>query len=199
MKITVARALPLASRVAGTAVASIAAAALAMALWHLPACSVYSNFPPDSADRFVDPYFPPMPQVMATAIRFAHSEQAPNTPLIWNIPAGARYAVWEKAAQYLPAGAEPMTSVDQSVFSLRQIRINGGRAQADIVYRSAGVWSMATVHLSKHGPMQVFRADYLQSWTIPVEAPTPNRPAKPIEPGTVESAIASDPSIPAGK
>ncbi len=168
-----------------------------------PGCSVYSTFPPDSPSQFVDPYFPPMPDVMAKALTFAHGRLAANAPFIWNLPAGAQYAVWEKVAQELPTGAVPMTSVDQDVFSVRQVRISGGQAQVDIVHRASGVWALVTVSLKKMGPLQMFEADYLQSWTIPVEAPSPNMPSKPIVPGTIESAVAagpaSDPALPAGK
>ncbi len=169
----------------------------------LPGCAVYTTFPPDSPSQFVDPYFPPMPSVMAKALKFAHGRLAAHSPLVWNLPAGAQYAVWEKVAQELPKGCVPMSAADQDVFSVRQVRISGGQAQVDIVHRANGVWALVTVSLKKMGPMQMFEPDYLQSWTIPVEAPSPNMPSKPIVPGTVESAVAagpaSDPSIPAGK
>lgn len=165
-------------------------------------CAVHTTFPPDNPKEYVDPYFPPMPDVMAKAIKFAHNRLAPNTPLVWNLPAGGRYELWVRVSHDMPEGASAMTSADQDVFSIRQVRISGAKAEVDVVYRVAngsGVWALATVHLCKEGPFQVFQPSYLQAWAIPVEAPTPNQPAKPIKPGTVESAIASDPSIPAGK
>ncbi|MDA1008622.1 MAG: hypothetical protein O2800_06415 [Planctomycetota bacterium] len=156
--------------------ASVMCATLLMPL--LTGCNVYQNFPTDDPKAFVDPYFPPMPDIMAKAIKFTHQRVAPTQPLVWNLPSGARSVVWEKVAQVLPTDARPMRKDDVDSFSIRQVRVSGAKAQVDVVYHGAdGLWRLVTVYLKKVGPLQMFQPDYLQSWNIPTDAPTANDPS----------------------
>ena len=170
------------------ATAILALAASALLSLPIAGCASWSTFPPVEGRDTLSPGFAPAPDVMATSLAYAHARTGRGDPLVFNLPPDVSAGTWGTVEIKLrPEGATPMTPGDREVWSIQQVRLRGNVAEVDIVYLDQGVYQLATVHLSSK-PFEPFRADYLQRWLVPVEAPIANDPrlAKP------ESAAASD-------
>ncbi len=124
---------------------------------------------------------------MAGAIREAHRLTAPNTPLIYNLPAGLPENTWNRVAFLLPDSARSMEPGDDAVYSVQQLRISGGTAEIDVVYPDRGVFQLMTVKLAG-GPLTPWSVAWSYRWMIPAEKPTVNDPLQKAEMAAIESA-----------
>ena len=166
----------------------------------LGACATMATYPPTAGSGGVTATQPPLPQIMASALRYAQQRGNPNAPLVFNLPPRTLQAAWDDVAKRLGDGARAMTEGDKEAFTVRQLRLNGGQAEVDIVYPSPeGVFQIMTVHLE--GAFGVdYRPMYTQRWLIPSKAQTFNPPiAGPFaEPGkNFGPAEMEDPVAPA--
>jgi hypothetical protein len=166
----------------------LATALLAAALLLLQsACAALSTYPPVAGGNPLTPGLPPVPEVMAKALIYAHARTGEGEPLLFNLPEGISPGVWASVAQTIntanrPLGlaeARPMLAGDRRVWSVSQVRVRAFKAEVDVVYLDREVYQMATVHLASQ-PMRGYQAEYLQRWMIPIDAPSPHWPgAKP--------------------
>jgi hypothetical protein len=68
------------------------------------------------------------------------------------------------------------------VWTVRQVRIDGGIAQVDIEYPSReGMYQSATVHLKGASAGFEYKADYLQYWKLAVKDPVCQQPLSVVE------------------
>lgn len=139
-------------------------------------CTPLATWPPVSGKPPLVPSAAPCPQCMASAVQYTRQNATPQAPLVFNLPPGTDARVWYRVQKQLGPDARPMQAGDQSAFSVLQLRLDGGQAEVDVVYRTPeGVWQMATVHFKGWfgGP---YRPTYFQRWLIPVDAPSSNAP-----------------------
>jgi hypothetical protein len=136
-------------------------------------CTPAMTFPAYPGAKQPDPGLPPMPEIMADALAFAHKRLAPNTELVFNLPPGVYPNTWTRIATI--CGGRPMQPGDTNVFSISQVRYTGPRAEVDIVYPAKNLWQVATVTL-KGSAGEAFYAQYLQTWMVPTDAPICNTP-----------------------
>lgn len=134
-------------------------------------CASSVTFPASDTAQGGDPFVTPCCEIMGSALKYAHGQLEPTAPLIWNLPAGTDRLVWEKVGRELPADARCMRGDDATCWSMKQLRLDGSRAQVDVVYRTPqGVWQMVTVHFE--GAFgATYRPLYLQRWLVPVDPP----------------------------
>jgi hypothetical protein len=164
----------------------IAALLAASALMAQAACVVHATYPPVAGGNPLTPGLPPVPEVMAKALVYAHARTGEGEELVFNLPPGISPGVWAGVRQSIntaieslgAAAARPMEPGDARVWSISQIRIRGFAAEVDVVYLDREVYQMATVHLATE-PMRSYQAEFLQRWLIPVEAPVPHWPLLP--------------------
>jgi hypothetical protein len=142
----------------------------------LSACATMATYPPTAGSGGVTATQPPLPQIMASALRYAQQRGNPNAPLVFNLPPRTLQAAWDDVAKRLGDGARPMTEGDREAFTVRQLRLNGSQAEVDVVYPSPeGVYQVMTVHLE--GAFGVdYRPMYTQRWLIPSKAQPFNPP-----------------------
>jgi len=177
----------------------------ATVLLALSACASTATYPPTAGRATVTGNTPPLPQVMASALRYAQQRGNPNMPLVFNLPPETLQTAWDDVGRRLGDGATPMKEGDKEAFTVRQVRLNGGKAEVDVVYPSPeGVYQIMTVHLEG-----AFGADYrpmfVQKWLIPSKAQAFNPPVggpwakTPTEssPGEIEDPTASSRQAPA--
>lgn len=136
-------------------------------------CTPAMTFPAYPGAKQPDPGLPPMPEIMADALAFAHKRLAPNTELVFNLPPGVYPNTWTRIATI--CGGRPMQPGDANVFSISQVRYTGPRAEVDIVYPAKNLWQVATVTL-KGSAGEAFYPQYLQTWMVPTDAPICNTP-----------------------
>lgn len=162
------------------------------------ACAALATYPPVAGGTPLTPGLPPVPEVMAKALIYAHARTGEGEPLLFNLPEGISPGVWASVAQTIntanrPLGlaeARPMLADDRRVWSVSQVRVRAFKAEVDVVYLDREVYQMATVHLASQ-PMRGYQAEYLQRWLIPIDAPVPHWPgAKPAAPAAVEPGAA---------
>ena len=176
-----------------TASPILALAAFALLSLPFAGCASWSTFPPvEGRDSFA-PGLAPAPDVMAKSLAYAHARTGRGEPLVFNLPPDVSAGTWGTVEIKLrPEGATPMKPGDREVWSIQQVRLRGNVAEVDIVYLDQGVYQLATVHLSSK-PFEPFRADYLQRWLVPVEAPVANDPRLPKpEPAATSEPPASE-------
>lgn len=181
---------------AGRCVAALFAATL---LLPQAGCVMHATYPPVAGGNPLTPGFPPVPEVMAKALVYAHARTGEGEPLVFNLPEGISPGVWAGVRQAIdtaiePLGASParpMEPGDTRVWSISQVRVRGFAAEVDVVYLDREVYQMATVHLATE-PMRSYQAQYLQRWLIPIEPPVPHWP---LLEATAESPVpAEDPA-----
>ena len=73
-----------------------------------------------------------------------------------------------------------MEPEDEEVFSVKQLRISGGTAEVDVVYRDRGVYQLMTVKLNG-GPLAGWSVAWAYRWLLPEQKPTPNDPLQKSE------------------
>ncbi len=140
-------------------------------------CASLVSYPTDSGGRPADVFMTPCPEIMATALKYAQADLGRQGALVWNLPPDTDALVWGKVARLLPSDARVMGPGDESALTINKLRLDGGRASVDVVYRTGeGVWQLATVHLEGAWG-HTYRASYLQRWVRPESAPTANAPA----------------------
>jgi hypothetical protein len=123
-------------------------AALALLAVVPAACTAMSTYPPVDGKVVNTPSVSPGPEVMAGAIKEAHRLTAPNTDIIFNLPAGLPENTWNRVAFLLPDSARAMEPGDENVYSVKQLRIQGGSAEVDVIYPERGVYQLMTVKFS---------------------------------------------------
>jgi hypothetical protein len=177
----------------------------------LAGCAATATYPPTAGRATVTGNTPPLPQVMASSLRYAQQRGNPNMPIVFNLPPMTLQSAWDDVGKRLGDGCRPMAADDKDAFTVRQVRVNGGKAEVDIVYPSPeGVFQIMTVHL-EGGFGSDYRPMFVQRWLVPAsaqafnppaagpwsEAPTDSVPTE-IEDPTMDSRSA-EPSQPAAK
>lgn len=153
--------------------AAVAACLCAVSTVMSIGCTPAMTFPAYPGASQPDPGLPPMPEIMADALAFAHKRLAPNTELVFNLPPGVYPNTWTRIGTI--CGGRPMQPGDTNVFSISQVRYTGPRAEVDIVYPAKNLWQVATVTL-KGSAGEAFYPQYLQTWMVPTDAPVCNTP-----------------------
>jgi len=144
------------------------------------ACTAMSTYPPVDGKPISTPNVSPGPEVMAAAIKEAHRVTAPNSELVFNLPAGLAENTWNRVAYLLPEKARAMEPGDEFVYSVKQIRIMGGTAEVDVVYPEKGVYQLMTVKVNG-GPLAGWSVAWAYRWLLPEQKPTPNDPLQMAE------------------
>jgi hypothetical protein len=155
-------------------------AALALLAVVPAACTAMSTYPPVDGKVVNTPSVSPGPEVMAGAIKEAHRLTAPNTDIVFNLPAGLPENTWNRVAFLLPDSARAMEPGDENVYSVKQLRIQGGSAEVDVIYPERGVYQLMTVKL-EGGPVIPWRIQWAYRWVIPATAPVANDPVIAVE------------------
>jgi hypothetical protein len=145
------------------------------------ACSAPRTWPSATGDQGISADAPPLPQVVIAAMKHAHQEIAPGTPLVYNLPQEINLAAFGTYEQGLAPG-KPMCPSDKDVWTMRQARIDGGKAQVDIEYPTRdGIYQTVTVHLKGASAGFGYKPDYLQFWKVPVKSPVCQTPVAIVE------------------
>ena len=144
------------------------------------ACTAMSTYPPVDGKPISTPNVSPGPEVMAGAIREASRQIAPGKPIVFNLPDGLSENTWNRVAFLLPDNARAMEPEDEDVYSVKQLRISGGTAEVDVVYRDRGVYQLMTVKLGG-GPLAGWSVAWSYRWLLPEQKPTPNDPLQKAE------------------
>ena len=155
----------------------------------LAGCAATATYPPTAGKATVTATTPPLPQVMASALRYAQQRGNPNETLVYNLPPSTLQSAWDDVGRRLGDGTRPMAAGDKDAFTVRQVRLNGSKAEVDIVYPSPeGVYQIMTVHLEGAFGAE-YRPMFVQRWLIPAKAQAFNPPAAgPFAPEPSESA-----------
>jgi hypothetical protein len=142
----------------------------------LAGCASTATYPPTAGRATVAGNTPPLPQVMASALRYAQQRGNPNAQMVFNLPPDTLETAWIDVGRRLGDGARPMTEQDKDAFTVQQVRVNGGQAEVDVVYPSPeGVYQILTVHL-EGGIGADYRPMFVQRWLIPSKAHAFNPP-----------------------
>ena len=171
--------------------ASLAACALGVAL-SLAGCSAPRTWPSVTGEQGISADAPPLPQVVMDALKHAHKEIAPGAPLVYNLPQEINLAAFGTYERGLAPG-KPMCPGDRDVWTVRQARIDGSKAQVDIEYPSRdGFYQTVTVHLQGATGGFDYRPAYLQYWKVPVKDPVCQQPLAVVERTCGADAAAAD-------
>lgn len=151
-------------------------------------CTSSLTYPATAGKSPARPDVYPCPELMCDAM-FGVARSAKNatqdteTVIAFNLPEGVQSTVWNKVQTRLTSRTttpvRAMTATDTAAFSVEQIRVNGGKAEVDVLYLDRGVWQLATVKFTG-GALAPFHLDSITRWVIPATAPTANDP-RPAE------------------
>ncbi|MSR69398.1 MAG: hypothetical protein EXS17_03535 [Phycisphaerales bacterium] len=149
----------------------------------LPGCTSTMTYPEFPGAPKADPSLQPMPNLMGDALKFAHQNIAPATEIVYNLPPTTPVQVWRLVGKRIGVG-RPMVSTDTSAWTVRQVRLSGGKAEVDVVYPTAaqpsGIMQLATVHFTGSAG-QTFYPTILQMWLVPTDAPACTTPQAIID------------------
>ena len=160
----------------------------------LTGCASTATYPPTSGRATVAGNTPPLPQVMASALRYAQQRGNPNASMVFNLPPDTLESAWTDVGKRLGDGARPMTAADKDAFTVRQVRVNGGQAEVDVVYPSPeGVYQILTVHL-EGGVGADYRPMFVQRWLIPSTPQPFNPPVTAMSSSLETPAVAPEPA-----
>ena len=151
-------------------------------------CTSSLTYPATAGKSPARPDVYPCPELMCDAMfgvarSTKNATQDTETVIAFNLPEGVQSTVWNKVQTRLTsrttAPVRAMTATDTAAFSVEQIRVNGGKAEVDVLYLDRGVWQLATVKFTG-GALAPFHLDSITRWVIPATAPTANDP-RPAE------------------
>ena len=152
----------------------------ALLIVSVTACTQVATYPPLPGSIGASPSMQPMPQVMVTSLMSMRHRSLIDGEFVFNLPEGLSSSMWKYVQKKLAPDARPLGMEDlvdrTPVFSIRQIRIRGRKAEVDIVSRLDREWKLSTVHLSAEG-IGPFHVDFIQPWAIQVDPPVPNDPS----------------------
>ena len=139
-------------------------------------CAPFATFPPDSDTGLrIYPWMAPAPEVMATSLRQVHARVSPDTPLIYNLPAGMTATTWKYVENKLEPDARVMVEGDRVFLDLQRFGVRNTKAFADISVWKDGVGFLVTVTLERDNVMP-FKVTNLQRFYISMSEPSPNHP-----------------------
>lgn len=155
------------------------------------ACVARSTYPPTAGRSISKPSVSPGPEVMAGSIKEAHRVSGGAGEVVFNLPAGLDAHTWKLVTKLLPAGARAMKQGDERVYSVQQLRIDGGRAEVDIVYPDRGVYQLMTVSF-EGGSFLPWRPRFSHRWVIPATPPMANDPMIAINAAAAAAAATNE-------
>ena len=159
----------------------IAFASAAAASAALVGCSAPRTWPSAGGTSVISADTPPLPQVVISSLKHAHEQIAKDSPLVYNLPADMNVPAFATYERGLAPG-KPMCPGDTNVWTVRQARIDGSKAQVDIEYPSRdGFYQTVTVHLQGASGGFDYRPAYLQYWKVPVKDPVCQQPIAVVE------------------
>jgi hypothetical protein len=139
-------------------------------------CAPFATFPPDSDTGLkIYPWMAPAPEVMATSIRQTHARVSPDTPLIYNLPAGMTQTTWQYVQNKLGPDARAMVEGDKVFLDLKRFGVRNTKAFADIAVWNDDAGFLVTVSLKRNNVMP-FRVTNLQRFYISMSEPMANYP-----------------------
>ena len=151
----------------------------ALVLASLSGCAPFATFPPDGTGPRVYPWMAPCPEVMATSLREAHNRVAPETPLVYNLPANTSKMAWDDVQSRLGPRARRMVDGDTLVWDLERFGIRNTKAFSDIGFWNNGKAMLVTISLERQNVMP-FKFSHLQRFYIAMNSmPKSNYPANP--------------------
>ena len=150
-----------------------AAAAVGVVIF-VAGCTPAMTYPEYPGAPKADPSMQPMPSLMADGLKFARQRISPTSELVIDLPPNTPKQVWRQVLNSC-APCRPMTPSDKIAWSVRQVRLTGGKAEVDVVYPTDGIYQLATVHFTG-ATGQPFYPDYLKLWFVPTQAPVCNTP-----------------------
>ncbi|HMN97286.1 MAG TPA: hypothetical protein PKC43_12745 [Phycisphaerales bacterium] len=138
------------------------------------ACTPRATFPPTPGTQSVEPWVAPIPEVMATSLRYTRTRHAPNEPMVFNLPPNVPEWIWNNVQGRLGEDARPMMPSDRVAFEVTEVRIDGARAEVDVIYPAGGdLFQLITVGLTTD-PFQSWRPTFERRWRIPTSRPVSN-------------------------
>lgn len=156
-------------------------ACLAAASTFFVGCSAPRTWPSAGGSSVISADTPPLPQVVISSLKYAHEQIAKESPLVYNLPSDMNVPAFATYERGLAPG-KPMCPGDTNVWTVRQARIDGSKAQVDIEYPSRdGFYQTVTVHLQGASGGFDYRPAYLQYWKVPVKDPVCQQPLAVVE------------------
>jgi len=166
-------------RIGSARLASLALAAAASMF--VVGCSAPRTWPSAGGASVISADTPPLPQVVIASVKYAHEQIAKDSPLVYNLPSDMNVPAFATYERGLAPG-KPMCPGDTNVWTVRQARIDGSKAQVDIEYPSRdGFYQTVTVHLQGATGGFDYRPAYLQYWKVPVKDPVCQQPLAVVE------------------
>lgn len=160
---------------------TLAMIALLGAVSTVGACSAPRTWPSMSGSPGISADTPPLPQVVISALNYAHTEVSKDSPLIYNLPEEINPAAFGTFQRGLAPG-KAMCPGDTHVWTVRQARIDGSKAQVDIEYPSRdGFYQTLTVHLQGATGGFDYKPAFIQYWKVPVKDPVCQQPLSIVE------------------
>ncbi|MFO0961595.1 MAG: hypothetical protein U0625_01675 [Phycisphaerales bacterium] len=157
------------------------ASALLVALASVAGCSAPRTWPSPGTDQGFSADAPPLPQAVTAALDYAHAQIDPKGTKIFNLPQEINIAAWPTYERMLKDW-KPMCPGDRGVWTVRQVRIDGGKAQVDIEYpASPGIYQTVTVHMAGESAGMSYKPSFLQYWRVPVKDPVCQQPLSVVE------------------
>ncbi len=145
-------------------------------------CTPWANYPPiEGAVAINSPKLPPIPGLMASAIRWGQENDGvpiENEQVVFNLPPGTPAEVYDKVIEKLACG-QPMQYPGERTYHITAIRVRASTAEVDLVHPDVhGVYGLTEIHF-KQNVIHGWRIDNARSWRIRVDVPAPNYIAPP--------------------
>jgi hypothetical protein len=138
----------------------------------LGGCATYVNVPAQSGDVAQnDPNYETVTQVEATAVLAALQEQPVPGVLTLDLPAGSRPQTYQTVLKGLPENVTAEKAEGRKIVSVRQVRVRGWYAQADVVHpgvRPDDPPHLVTVSLRWEW-FKGWQPQGVKQWRIPVD------------------------------
>jgi hypothetical protein len=127
-----------------------------------------------------NPALAPIPQLMADAVRYAHTLDGGEGQIALNLPDGTSAKVYDKVIERLE-NARPMQPEQADAYHVESVRVRGLDAEVDVIHPGAGgVPELMTVYFNQT-MMEGWRVKWHRRWRLRIEAPEAHHIPPPSE------------------
>ncbi|MDZ4830461.1 MAG: hypothetical protein SGJ09_09735 [Phycisphaerae bacterium] len=139
-------------------------------------CQPKQTFPATVGRPVFDTNVPPMPDLCIVAVTTGHAKSSVvDEAIIYNLPPGMNKTAWDKVDAGLPESARPSEPGDAKAINVVELRIDGGKAEVDVVVPQGEIYQFLTIFLTG-SPFGPWRVEYVQPWHLRTAAPACNNP-----------------------
>jgi hypothetical protein len=139
----------------------------------MPACTVWSTYPPMEGSSGLDVPLAPVPEIMTKGIlHVAGNPSSQGQTIVFNLPPNTPRWVWNEVRIGLDP-ARPMSIDGEPAYHVHAVRLRATRGEVDIIHLVDDRYRLTTVRMRSRG-LEGWRVESAYPWRFETSVPGPD-------------------------